>query len=48
MSDKETIDEFYKKRSLEGLKSTSENPGQFNVFRKSDIEPDKQAPRYAG
>ena len=47
MFDQETLDEFYKKRSITELKNNSENSGHFRVFSKDEIGPDKPPIKYA-
>ncbi len=47
MFDQETLDEFYRKRSIAELKINSENSGEFRVFSKDEVGPDKPPVKYA-
>ncbi|MBS1661785.1 MAG: AraC family transcriptional regulator [Bacteroidetes bacterium] len=44
---RETIEQFYKQRTLAPSSPSIENTGQFNVFRKEDIDREQSPPQYA-
>jgi AraC family transcriptional regulator, transcriptional activator of pobA len=47
MFEKETLDEFYKKRSIKEFKTDPEDSSHFSVFSKDEIGPDKPPIKYA-